>query len=56
MKITTKLLLLAAFIVLALPLVFTGNASAATYNPDGLVLNGTTGLWNCLTLPILKAV
>ena len=45
MKITTKLLLLAAFIVLALPLVFTGNASAVVFNPDGLSLNPATGMW-----------
>jgi hypothetical protein len=45
MNLRTKLLLTAACIVLAIPLIFTGNASAIKYNPDGAVLNGTTGLW-----------
>lgn len=42
MKSKTRLLLLAAFIVLALPLVFTGTASAK-YMSDGAVPDGAGG-------------
>jgi hypothetical protein len=45
MKLKTKLLFIAAFLVLALPMVFMGNADAIQYNKDGAVLNPTTGLW-----------
>jgi hypothetical protein len=42
MKLKTKLLYLGAFFVLALPLIFTGTASAK-YQSDGSVPNGTGG-------------
>jgi hypothetical protein len=44
MKLKTKLLYLAAFLVIALPLVLTGNAGAG-YLTDGAVQNGVTGGW-----------
>src|SRR5208282_6673121 len=44
MKFNNKLLLIAALFVLALPLVFTGNAGAM-YQSDGALENGTTGGW-----------
>jgi hypothetical protein len=53
MKLKTKLLLMAAFLMLIVPLMLTGHASAVVYNPDGAVLNGTTGLWE---LPDLTAI
>ena len=45
MKITNRLLLIAALFALVLPLIFTGNASAVRFNPDGAVQNATTGVW-----------
>ena len=45
MKLKTKLLYLAAFLVLALSLILTGNASAK-YVGDASVQNGTTGGWD----------
>jgi hypothetical protein len=44
MKLRTNLLYLAAFLVIALPLVLTGNAGAK-YLKDGAVQNGVTGGW-----------
>jgi len=44
MKLKTKLLYLAAFLVIALPLVLTGNAGAK-YLADGAVQDGVTGGW-----------
>ncbi|MGE5819473.1 MAG: hypothetical protein ACM37Z_15740, partial [Deltaproteobacteria bacterium] len=44
MKLRTNLLCLAAFLVIALPLVLTGNAGAG-YFMDGAVQNGATGGW-----------
>ena len=44
MKLRTKLPYLAAFLVIALPLVLTGNAGAG-YFKDGAVQNGETGGW-----------
>src|SRR3989304_4462746 len=44
MKLKTNLLYLAAFLVIALPLVLTGNAGAK-YMSDGAVQNGVTGGW-----------
>ena len=44
MKLKTKLLLLAALFVLALPLILTGTASAK-YQSDGAVPDGVTGGW-----------
>ncbi|MGC2063412.1 MAG: PKD domain-containing protein [Thermodesulfovibrionales bacterium] len=49
MKITNRLLIIAALFALALPLIFTGNAGAVVYNPDGLSLNATTGQWDLPT-------
>lgn len=44
MKLKTKLIYLAAFLVIALPLVLTGNAGAR-YMSDGAVQDGVTGGW-----------
>ncbi len=44
MRLKTKLLYLAAFLVIALPLILTGNAGAR-YLKDGAVQNGVTGGW-----------
>lgn len=44
MKLKTKLLFLGAFLVIALPLVLTGNAGAG-YLTDGAVQDGVTGGW-----------
>lgn len=44
MKPKTRLLYLATFLVIALPLVLTGNAGAK-YLKDGAVQNGVTGGW-----------
>lgn len=44
MKLKTKLLYVAAFLVVALPLVLNGNAGAG-YLTDGAVQNGVTGGW-----------
>jgi len=45
MQLKTKLLYLAVYFVLALPLILTGNAGAV-YIGDGAVQNGTTGGWD----------
>lgn len=45
MKHNAKLLIIAAFFVLAVSFMITGNASAI-YIGDGAVQNGTTGLWD----------
>ncbi len=44
MKLKTTLLYLAAFLVIALPIVMSGNAGAG-YQKDGAVQNGVTGGW-----------
>lgn len=44
MKLRTRLLYLAAFLLVALPMVLTGNAGAG-YLKDGAVQNGVTGGW-----------
>ena len=44
MKLNSKLLFIAALIMLLIPLAFTGNATAK-YRGDGAVQNTTTGVW-----------
>jgi hypothetical protein len=48
MRLTNRLLLLAALFALAIPLIFAGTASA-TYMSDGATPNGVTGGWNTPT-------
>jgi hypothetical protein len=46
MKLSTKLLYIAALVVLVIPLMFiTGNTNAAVFNPDGAIHDATTGGW-----------